>query len=53
MTDELILVFGCGVTFLALAGAWTFLRGRMLDLPALRKLKPSVEESRAVAKASV
>lgn len=39
MTDEFLLVFGCAVTFLALAGAWIFLDGRMLDIPVLRSKK--------------
>lgn len=39
MTDELLLVFGCAVTFLALAGAWIFVGGRMLDTPVLRRRK--------------
>jgi hypothetical protein len=46
MTDEFLLVFGCAVTFLALAGGWIFLRGRALDMPAIaRKKAPRVAKS--------
>jgi hypothetical protein len=36
MTDELLLVFGCGVSFLALSGAWVFLRSRLLETSVAR-----------------
>ncbi len=45
MTDEFLLVFGCAVTFLALAGAWIFVDGRMLDIPVLRRKKKKAPEA--------
>jgi len=36
MTDEILLIFGCGVTFLALSGAYVLLRGHLLEITAAR-----------------
>ncbi|MCU0668747.1 MAG: hypothetical protein MUF70_05275 [Myxococcota bacterium] len=38
MTDEVLLVFGCGVTFLALGGAYIYLRTHMLDTPLVKRV---------------
>lgn len=48
MTDELLLVFGCGVTFLALAGAYVFLRSRWLETPLARRTASRRREPQAV-----
>lgn len=51
MTDEVLLLFGCGVTFLAIAGAYVLLRGRLLDIAATRTRLPKIEEARVAAPA--
>jgi len=37
MSDEVLLVAGCGVTFLALSGAYVYLRARWLGTPLARR----------------
>lgn len=48
MTDELLLLFGCGVSFLALSGAYVFLRGRWLETPLARRAAVRPRETRVV-----
>jgi len=49
MTDEFLLVFGCGVTFLALGGAYIYLRTRMLDTPIVKRVVSRRRSKRAMA----
>jgi hypothetical protein len=51
MTDEILLIFGCGVTFLAVSGAYVLLRGHLLEVTASRSRARPIAEDPAVAPA--